>query len=69
MLGGRGDGGVYVWDVTADRPARKVYGHKEEVTCLTVCGGGKTVASASADRTVLVWDIAALREALRDRDN
>jgi RNA polymerase sigma factor (sigma-70 family) len=68
LLGGRGDGGVYVWDVTADRPAHKVYGHKEAVTCLAVSGDGKTVASASADRTVLVWDLAALRQALRDRD-
>jgi RNA polymerase sigma factor (sigma-70 family) len=63
LLGGRGDGGIYVWDLTADRPARKVHAHKEAVTCLAVCGDGKTVASASVDRTVLVWDIAALRHA------
>ena len=68
LLGGRGDGGVYVWDLTADRPVRAVYGHREEVTCLAVCGDGKTVASASVDRTVLVWDIAALRRALGDMD-
>jgi RNA polymerase sigma factor (sigma-70 family) len=67
LLAGRDDGGVYVWDVSADRPAHKVYGHKEAVTCLAVSGDGKTVASASADRTVLVWDLAALRQALRDR--
>jgi RNA polymerase sigma factor (sigma-70 family) len=68
LLAGRGDGGVYVWDLTADRPAHKVYGHKEAVNGLALCGDGKTVASASVDRTVLVWDIAALRNALADRD-
>src|SRR5262249_41375069 len=66
LLAGRGDGGVYVWDLTADRPARRVHGHKGAVTCLAICGG-KTLASASEDRTVLVWDIAALRRAPADR--
>jgi RNA polymerase sigma factor (sigma-70 family) len=68
LLGGRADGGIYVWDLTAHRPARKVCGHREEITCLAVCGDGKTVASASVDRTVLVWDIAALKHAAADRD-
>jgi RNA polymerase sigma factor (sigma-70 family) len=67
LLAARDDGGVYVWDLGADRPARPVYGHKEAVTCLAVCGDGKTVASASADRTVLVWDLAALRRSPDDR--
>jgi WD40 repeat protein len=62
------DGGVYVWDLTADRPARRVFGHKEQITGMIVCGDGKTVASASVDRTVLVWDIAALKNAPGDRD-
>jgi RNA polymerase sigma factor (sigma-70 family) len=68
LLGGRADGGVYVWDPAGSRPAGKVYGHKEAVTCLAVCGDGKTLASASADRTVLVWDITALMHALGERD-
>ncbi len=68
LFGGRADGGIYVWDITADRPARKVYGHKQEITDLAACGDGKTVASASVDRTVLVWDIAALRQMPGARD-
>jgi len=68
LLAGRADGGLYVWDLTADRPARRAHGHKGAVTGLAVCGDGKTVASASIDCTVLVWDIAALRRAPGDRD-
>jgi WD40 repeat protein len=68
LLGGRGDGGVYVWDLTADRPAREVFGHTEGITCLAVCGDGKSVASGSVDRTVLIWDISALKHEPDDRD-
>jgi len=51
-----------------DRPARTVFGHKEQITGLALCADGKTVATSSADRTVLVWDIAALKHAPQDRD-
>jgi RNA polymerase sigma factor (sigma-70 family) len=69
LIGGRADGGLYILDPVRDRPAGKVFGHKEAVTGLALCGDGKTVASASADRTVLVWDITALLHALSDRDH
>jgi RNA polymerase sigma factor (sigma-70 family) len=69
LFAGRGDGGVYVWDLSADRPASKVFGHKEAITGLIVCGDGRTVATASVDRTVLVWDIAALKNAPDDPDH
>jgi RNA polymerase sigma factor (sigma-70 family) len=62
LLGGRlRDEALYVWDLTRDRPAAKVPGHKENVSGLAVARDGKTVASASADRTVLVWDVARLK--------
>ena len=64
LLGGRGnDDAVYVWDLQGDRPTSKVSGHRDNVRALAVSRDGKTAASASADSTVLIWDLTGLKAA------
>jgi RNA polymerase sigma factor (sigma-70 family) len=60
LLGGDSEGTLSVWDLARDRPARKVYAHKELVTGLAVSRDHQRLATASGDRTVLVWDLARL---------
>jgi WD40 repeat protein len=61
LVGGRMDGHLYLWHLSADRPADKVQAHRECVSGLAVAPDGKTVASASGDSTVLVWDVSGLK--------
>jgi WD40 repeat protein len=66
LLAGRiNDDALYVWDLSRDRPAGKVRGHKEHVSWLAVSRDGQTVASASADTTVLIWNVGRLKAAIR----
>jgi RNA polymerase sigma factor (sigma-70 family) len=55
-----GDGGgvVHLWDVASWRRRGLLRGHKGAITDLAFLPGGRLV-SASADTTVLVWDVAA----------
>jgi RNA polymerase sigma factor (sigma-70 family) len=61
LFGGRQEeGALIVWDLAGGGPARAVPGHRENVSFLAVSRDGKSLASASADGTVLVWDVAGL---------
>jgi RNA polymerase sigma factor (sigma-70 family) len=48
---------VFVWDVTSGKQAATFQGHTGAIHSLAVAPGGKTVASASADTTALLWDL------------
>jgi WD40 repeat protein len=66
LFGGRYDiGDLYVWDVRGGGPARMVPGHRDRITFLAESKDGRSLASASADGTVLVWDVAGLAESKR----
>ncbi len=50
---------VRLWDVTTGQPLRTFRGHAQAVLGLAFAPDGRRLASASADGTALVWDLAA----------
>jgi WD40 repeat protein len=57
---GRFDGGIRVMETTTGKVLRDLPGHLEPVLSLSVSPDGKTLASGSADATVLLWDVAEI---------
>ncbi len=49
-------GSVYLWDTTTGERRQRFEHHAAEVRCIAFAPDGKTVASGSADHTVLIWD-------------
>jgi hypothetical protein len=49
-------GSVYLWDTTTGEKRQKFAQHTAEVRCVAFAADGKTLASGSADHTVLIWD-------------
>ena len=50
---------LLLYDLSTKRLAKTLYGHKSWVNKLTFNRDGSRLVSASADKTVIVWDIAA----------
>jgi WD40 repeat protein len=50
---------VFIWDLTGAQPGRQLAGHTDEVYSVAFSNGGKWIASASFDQTVMVWDVAS----------
>jgi predicted amidohydrolase len=48
---------LHVWDVASGRELAAFQGHSGAINSMAVAPDGKTVATASADTTVLVWDL------------
>jgi WD40 repeat protein len=53
------DYSLIVWDVASGEEVLRLPGHRARITCLSFLDG-KTLASASEDSTVLVWDLPTL---------
>ena len=51
---------VHVWDVVTGKELASFKGHTAAVTAVAFAPNGKTIASASADTTALVWDVSKL---------
>jgi hypothetical protein len=49
---------VKLWDAFENRPPQALKGHEFEPRCLAASADGKSVASAGADRKVIVWNVA-----------
>jgi RNA polymerase sigma factor (sigma-70 family) len=49
---------VHLWEVATGKPVRTFRGHRGEVQALAVSGNGRRLASAGADLTILLWDLA-----------
>lgn len=61
---GPDDRRVRLWDVKAGEWLGDLDGHTDEVTALDFSADGTALAAASADETVLVWDLATRRPAV-----
>ena len=54
---------ISVWDVAAGKPVRTFpSGHDGPITCLAACPDGRTIISASSDRTLKTWDLTTGHE-------
>lgn len=58
------EGSLILWDVQAREPLRVLYGHTAEVQAVAFSPDGSLLASGSADWTVLIWDVSAIRQAV-----
>ncbi|HYV35422.1 MAG TPA: WD40 repeat domain-containing protein, partial [Gemmataceae bacterium] len=54
------DGVVHICDVLTGKELKEFKGHGEGVNALAFAPNGKTLASASADSTALIWDVSKI---------
>jgi WD40 repeat protein len=59
LVTGNADGSITFWDREWDTPQARVRGHGGDVTDLAFDGDGRTLASTTADETIVVWDLEA----------
>jgi WD40 repeat protein len=50
------DESVWMWDITAQKPAFELTGHSDEVTCVAYSPDGRWLVSGSDDRSIRIWN-------------
>jgi WD40 repeat protein len=55
--GGPPDMGIKLWDFATGQFVRQFKGHKDEIDSLSFSPDGKMLASASHDKTVMIWTL------------
>lgn len=54
---------IHIWNVTTGQYKQMLMGHASHLVSFSVSGDGKTLASYSADGTVLLWDLKSITKA------
>src|SRR5262249_44506618 len=52
---------IYLWDLTGNKPASTLAGHRGRVDVLRFASNDRILVSESRDHTALVWDLAGPR--------
>ena len=55
------DGIVQLWEIVTGKERRAFHGHRGPIEALAFSPDGKTLASGSADTTILLWDVTGER--------
>jgi WD40 repeat protein len=58
---------VHLWHLGTDKELGQLKGHRAEVTALSFASDGNTLASGSADTTVLLWDVKQFAASAKSR--
>jgi WD40 repeat protein len=61
MFAAPGPGDIVVFETASGQPRLRLRGHLQQITGLSFTADGKTLASASDDSTLLLWDVTGLR--------
>jgi len=69
--GGRMQGGneLIAWEIDSGEIHAKFEGHKDKVTALAVSPDGKTLATASIDKTAALWSLGAIAATAQPNEN
>ena len=55
---------IHFWNVNTGQYKQMLMGHASHLVSFSVSGDGKTLASSSADGTVLLWDLTSITNAI-----
>jgi WD40 repeat protein len=62
LAAGVSGGDIQLYDIGSKRLLRTLKGHSDKITCLAFSADGNKLASASADKTIGLWDAATGKE-------
>lgn len=58
IIGGDSEGYIYFWDIHHGSLIKIMRAHDGKVTCLSISGDQQKMATAGADKKLIIWDLA-----------